>query len=176
MKSKANAVVTATMVDNGVEFVIAGVGKIRLDYAKLSAANLEYARFHGFKQRCVDAAALSRDTSTGKPAAPQEKFDAIKEIVDHYESGSTDWSMAGGEGGGKSLTIEAIARVNGTDYDTAEAQVATFAAAKHGGDVKKALAFLRTGARVMEAMDAIRKARAPKPVIDADAALSELSS
>lgn len=58
-----------------------------------STPNREYAELHGWKQRFVDAAALTRDPVTGKPASPADKFASIELLVDHYKSGSLDWAL-----------------------------------------------------------------------------------
>ena len=161
MKGKTGAVIGVTRLESGaIKIDVKDAGEVAFDPAKASAANREYAAFHGWKQRLVDAAALSRDTTNGAVASPADKLAAIKELVDHYESGSADWSRAGTGDGGKSLTLEAIARVQGCTYDEAEANVAAYAKKKFADDTKKALAFLRQGAKVMAAIDAIRKERA----------------
>lgn len=176
METKRKSVVTTQQRESGlIAFVVADIGEIVFDPKKAHVANRAYAEFHGWKQRHVDAAALSHDTTTGKAATPQEKYDAIKALRDHYESGVAEWSVAGGEGTGRSLIIEAIAKVKGLTYEEAVKTVEAFAVKSYAGDTKKALAFLRTGERVMAAMDEIRKSRAAKPAIDADAALAELA-
>lgn len=177
MKSriKSNSVVTTQLNEDGtLTFNVLGAGLIVFDPTKADQSNRLHAELHGWKQRISDAAAISRDEETGKPASPQEKLDAMRELVAHYESGLAEWSRVGQGGGGKSLTIEAIASIKGIEYDQAEEYVADFAAKKYAGDTKKALAFLRTGSRVAEKMEEMRKARMPAPKVDADAALDEL--
>ena len=177
MKPKSGSVVQCTLqADGNIKFDVIGAGELILHMDRVSVACKDYARFHGFNQRGVDAAALPCDTATGKPAPASEKYTAIKRIVDHLETGTEEWNMGGGEGGGKSITLEAIARVQGVTYEEAEARVEKHAKEKFEGDVKKTLAFLRTGARVMTAMDAIRKERTPAAKIDADEALDALKA
>jgi hypothetical protein len=67
-----------------------------LDLTKVSAECKTYAMFHGFKQRLVDVAAMSRDTKTGAAASAADKADAIADLIDHYETGSTEWSRKPG--------------------------------------------------------------------------------
>ena len=174
--AKANATIVVTQDEEGnIVFSVRDAGAVTFDYAKAHEDCRAYAEFHGWKQRISDAAALPCDTVTGQPANPADKLTAMRALVAYYESGAADWSRAGtGEGGGRSLTIEAIAKVKGYDYDGAEKMVAAFAAKSYAGDMKKALAFLRTGERVMAAMDEIRKARMGAPRIDADTTLDEL--
>jgi len=47
---------------------------------------------HGLVQRIQDRAAISRDPKTGKAAPPAEKLAAMKELVDYYNSGATEWN------------------------------------------------------------------------------------
>lgn len=175
MKQKSNSVVTVQQVEGKIAFNVLGVGILTFDPTKVDAANRTHAEFHGWKQRIVDGAAISRDTTTGQPATPKEKYDAMAELIAHYESGSAEWSRAGGGGGGKSITIEAIARVQNLSYEAAEAEVDAMAV-KRNEERKKTLAFLGTGARVMAAIKAIRDERMPTPVVDADEALDALKA
>lgn len=92
----------ATEQVTGVVFVVKDVGETKLELGKVSAANAERAKVHGFVQRCSDRAAISRDTKTGQPASPKDKFEAIKELVEHYNSGAEQWSTAREGGGGPS--------------------------------------------------------------------------
>lgn len=175
MKPKSNSVVTVQQGENGTILVqVLGAGLITFDPAKASEKVRAHAAFHGFKQRLADAAAMSRDPENGKAATPAEKEAAIRELAEWYMTGTDDWSRVGLGGGGKSITVEAIAAEKGIEYDAAEAMVEEFAEAKYGGDTKKALAFLRQGAKVAARIEEIRKSRLPAPKVDADAALAEL--
>ena len=176
MKVKTGSVIAVTREENGTILIrVKGQPDLRFDEQKASEANREYARFNGWKQRFVDVAALSRDTANGASASPAEKYSAIRELVDFYHEGGAEWSRTGTGEGQKSITLEAIARVKGYTYEEAEKLAEAVAKKSFEGDTKKALAFLRTGARVMEAMDAIRKERMPAPKVDADKALEELA-
>lgn len=86
----------------GIVFVVKDVGESELKLAQVSEANKVRAVVHGFTQRCSDRAAISRDTKTGKPASAKDKFDAIDELVQHYNSGAEVWSTAREGGGGPS--------------------------------------------------------------------------
>lgn len=63
-----------------------------LDLSRVSDANKTYATFHGFGQRVGDAAAMERAARGGRSASAQEKFDALSELVEHYNSGAESWS------------------------------------------------------------------------------------
>lgn len=75
-----------------VRFSVKGAGELVLDVAKIHTANRARAEMHGFVQRISDAAAMARDSKTGASATPQEKFAAMKRLVEHYGSGAEEWS------------------------------------------------------------------------------------
>lgn len=175
-KPKANSVITHQLLETGIlRFNVLGAGFVDFDRTKVHAANLERAALHGFIQRISDAAALSRNTTTGAPASPADKLAAMEELVEHYHSGAAEWKRTGtGTQGG--LIVRAIMRVKGLTFEAATQQVEAFAAKKHKGDTAAALRFLATGAQVMAAMDAIRQESRPAPKVDADEALGELAA
>ena len=179
-KPKSNSVIThlVTELDDGnmtITFNVRDAGEVVLNTSRLHDDIMQRAAVHGLIQRISDAAALSRDADTGKSASPADKLAAMQALVSHYETGTSEWKRAGtGEGGGKSITVEAIARVKQIPYETALDYVNRYAEAKFGGNGKKCLAFLRQSAQVIDAIAEIRKARTSGPKIDADAALSEL--
>lgn len=57
------------------------------------------AMLHGLKQKLVDAAAISRDPLTGKPATIDTKYTAVKEIFDRLTTPDGTWNKVRGEGG-----------------------------------------------------------------------------
>lgn len=77
-----------------VRFSVKDAGELVLDVAKVNAANRARAEMHGFVQRISDAAAMARDSKTGASATPQQKYEAMKRLVEHYVSGAEDWSPA----------------------------------------------------------------------------------
>lgn len=91
-KAKANSVITHHTERETITFNILGVGDIRFDISQAHRNNRESAEVHGWIQRISDAAAISRDPETGKPASAQDKFDAMSRLVAHYESGTSEWS------------------------------------------------------------------------------------
>lgn len=117
---KANQTIKATINKEAstITFTVKDAGEVVLDLGKVHADNLAYAALHGFKQRLADAAAMSCDTATGRSATPQEKYEAIKRLADHYMAGGAEWNVAreGGVGGGRvSYLAEALAQVKGLD-------------------------------------------------------------
>lgn len=101
-------------MDGGLILInVLGAGSLTFNPLKAHHAVRDYAAFHGFKQRFVDAAAMSRDTETGAPASPQEKYEAIEALVEHYESGTDKWSRVAEAGPKGGYLFEALCRVYG---------------------------------------------------------------
>ncbi len=163
-----------------VMFKTRGHADLTLHMDKISDRNKERAACVGFAQvRIVDAAAIPVARKDGSIIPEAEriemKYTKMRELIEFYETGTEDWTRVSEGGGGRSITVEAIAAIKGWTYEETEQYVEKFAVDKHEGDTKAALAFLRQGARVAEQIELIRKARMPKPKVDADAALDELT-
>lgn len=179
-KPKSNSIVTHTRNDaTGVlTFNVLGVGSFEFDPTKAAPVNREHAEYHGWLQRIVDGAAIPVADPEGNIVPKSErsrmKYAAMIRLRDHYESGAEDWSLAGGGGGARSITIEAIARVFECEYEEAVEMVERHAEKKYAGNTKTALAKLRAEPKVQAAMLAIRQERLPKPVLDADSELDSL--
>ena len=76
-----------------MEILVRGVDKpLRFHLERTSEQVRLYAMMLGFKNRIVDTAAKSFDTTTNKPASPQEKYDAMQAIIAHLESGTEQWA------------------------------------------------------------------------------------
>lgn len=96
--SRKNAIVAVGSYEDfvktgGIRFSVETVGSHVLVPARIARCNRERAEYHGWKQRCVDGAALKEG------ATAQEKFDKIGRQVTHFNSGSESWSVdrEGGE-------------------------------------------------------------------------------
>lgn len=164
-----------------VTFAVKGHDDLVLHMDKLHPDIVKRAALVGMAQvRIVDAAAVGMTDDEGN-IIPEDDRIALKHsrmaaLVEHYETGTAEWSRVGTGGGGRSITVEALARVVfAGDYERAESAVADYAAKKFDGDTKKALAHFREGKRVMDAMAAIRAERTGPAKVDADAALDELT-
>lgn len=111
--AKTPVVDVKRMDDGRLQISVLNAGSIVFDPTKAHADVRNYAAFHGFKQRFVDAAAMSRDTETGAPATPQEKYEAIEALVAWYESGTDKWSRVTEAGPRGGYLFEALCRVYG---------------------------------------------------------------
>ena len=137
----------------------------------VSAANMEYAAFHGIKQRVVDSAAIAWD-GIGERPTPADKYAEMVKIVDHLNSGSPDWNTTRGEGGGAigGVTLKALAAVQGMELDAMRARVAEVAE-KQGKTVKVKLAEYATMPAVIKKIVELRAAASP---VKADDLMAEL--
>ena len=102
---KSNSTISITHEGDALTFAVRDAGTLTLNLSRVSAAVRAMATIHGFKQRIADAAAIPRDTATGKPASPADKFAAMRALVEHYESGSEEWSIRKSGGGGQSTGL-----------------------------------------------------------------------
>jgi hypothetical protein len=140
-KKRANSILSQRVIDGNREYTVYGIGTLTLYPDKVSAVCRAYAMGHGFDQRVRDAAALSANRDTGKSATPQEKFDAMKRIVDHLNSGTDDWHIkvaAAPKGPDAGTIILAMVRALHKTVDEVEALLAA-TMAKRGVDRNGAL-------------------------------------
>lgn len=93
-KVKSNSVVSVELANGKLQFTVVGTGTPLVFNHHAAAASLrERAELHGWKQRISDAAAIPRDTETGASATPAEKRAAMQRLIEHYESGTEEWSL-----------------------------------------------------------------------------------
>ena len=129
------------------------------------------ALLHGLKQKLVDAAAISRDTATGRAATIVTKFDAVREIFDRItgaggETPSWNKPRAGGSGGQGGLLARAIARYKNVEVSAAKAYLDRLTDAQ-----KQAL---RVDPRIATIINELRAESAKPAGIDTDALLGGL--
>lgn len=127
--ARSNSVVSFTQNDDGTQTFKIGTQEITFHPDMVDPTLRARAELHGWKQRISDKAALSRDPKTGKSATPEQKFAAVRAIIEHYESGADKWEMerVGGNGGGRSdssYILQALANVQGVDAKTMAERVA----------------------------------------------------
>ncbi len=167
-KKRANSVITTAATDNGITFAVAGCGELELDVSKLSAEVQRAAMIHGLKQRIADAAALSRDDVTGKPAPAADKFDAMRELVDYYNSGTVEWNRPRASGGGVPsggiLLRAMVIAYPDVSRDDLKAKIA--------GWTKQEQAAVRASKKIKAIIDGFEKAATSD--IDADALLDSI--
>jgi hypothetical protein len=115
---------------------------INMHVSELSEEIRGQAMLHGLKQKLVDAAAISRNTDTGRSASIDDKFDAVNEVADRLLAGQWNKSRATGEAkaaGG--LLFKALCRMYAT-------KTPEFVRTFLDGKTKEEQAALRTNAKV----------------------------
>lgn len=154
------------------------VREIAFDLQRVHPANLGRAVVHGWNQRIPDAAAIGLADKDGQiiPRAERERIkgERMEDLCRFYEEGGEEWSRKPTGTGGRSITIEAFARVKDLSYEEAVERVEAHAARMFGGDRKKALAQIAESPKVQQAMHEIRAERTPKANIDADKVVDQM--
>lgn len=166
--------IEATVTDDGTLILEFRHGEtLRIHPESLAPEIQRAALLHGLKQKLVDAAAISRDTTTGRAATIATKFDAVKEIFDRItgaggEAPSWNKPRAGGAGGQGGLLARAIARYKGVEVAAAKAYLDRLTDAQ-----KQAL---RVDPRIAAIINELRMESAKPAGIDTDALLGGLDA
>ena len=164
--------IEATIEDDGTLVLEFRHGEVlRVHPEMLNPEIQRAALLHGLKQKLVDAAAISRDTATGRAATIATKFDAVKEIFDRItgaggETPSWNKPRAGGAGGQGGLLARAIARFKNVEVSAAKAYLDRLTDAQ-----KQAL---RVDPRIATIINELRMESAKPAGIDTDALLGGL--
>ena len=161
--------IEATVTDDGTLILEFRHGEtLKLHPEALTPEIQRAAMLHGLKQKLVDAAAISRDTATGRAATIQTKFDAVREIFDRITGENPSWNKprAGGAGGQGGLLARAIARYKNVALEQAKAYLDRLTDAQ-----KQAL---RVDPRIAAVINELRLETAKPAGIDTDALLSGL--
>lgn len=171
-KKRSNSVISVAIDGEDMIFRVLGQPDLILKTGNANSQLRERAMFHGFKQRVSDAAAIPADPTTGRPASASEKWEAMKQIVDHLNSGASEWNVKRAEGGRDTsgLVMHALANLKGKTITQLETQLGQMAA-KSGVEVKDLLKKLSQSADIIREIAAIKAARVN---VDADAMLAEL--
>lgn len=172
------SVVTVVQTEAGlVQVTVTGANEdgsdmiLTFDPTKAHAVVQAYAAFHGFKQRFVDAAAMSKDTKDGSAASPAAKAKAIKALIDWYETGTEKWSRIS-EGGPKGgFLYEALCKVYGHMKAPSEIRVWL------DGLSDKEQTALRMDDTIAPVIEALKAAKpAVKPNVDTKSLLNGLTA
>ena len=141
---------------------------LRLRPESLTPEIQRAAMIHGLKQKLVDAAAISRDTTTGRAATIATKYEAVREIFDRITGENPSWNKprAGGAGGQGGLLARAIARYKNVPVEAAKAYLERLTDAQ-----KQAL---RVDPRIATIINELRAESAKPAGIDTDALLGGL--
>lgn len=113
--AKANQVIDSRVDGDTITFFVAGAGQLAITLSELNDAVKEAAMLHGLRQKIADAAAIPRNTETGKSATAEEKLAAMTRVRDRLVGGDGEWNSRGeGDGtSGASLLARALAEATG---------------------------------------------------------------
>lgn len=98
---------------------VAGAGELRFDMSSVAGEIANQAMVHGFTQKICDAAAIPRDERTGRSASAQEKFEAMRVVMERLQAG--EWNARREGDGGDGLLARAIAEVRGREVEKVRA-------------------------------------------------------
>ena len=131
------------------------------------------ALLHGLKQKLVDAAAISRDPTTGRAATIATKYEAVREVFDRITGEAPSWNKpreGSGGGGAGGLLFRALCRMY-AGRQTPEAVKGYL-----DGLTDKQKQALRVDSRVAKIIEEIR-AESDRPTgVNTDALLAGLGS
>jgi hypothetical protein len=169
--TKRTPAVTATMDthENGADRLTLtfGNGKtLELLASDLSTDIARQALMHGLKQKLVDAAAISRNTDTGRPASVDDKYAAVKTVFDRLLAGEWNAAREGQATGG--LLLNALTRL----YPEKTADALREWLAKKSDAEKTAM---RKNPKVAAMIETIRAETGKAASVDTDALLDELN-
>lgn len=143
------------------------VAAIRLH--SLTPEILAQAALHGLKQKLVDAAAISRNPDTGKPASPDDKWAAVMEVYERITSPGGTWNKTreGGAGGSGGLLFRALVRMYPAKTPDALREYLD-------GKTDAEKTALRKNPKVAAVIDEIRAESGKAGAVDTDELLGEL--
>lgn len=109
-------------VGGTVTFTFEGLEPVVFNPAGMSEANQKYAMLHGMAARIGDNAAIQKSEENGFKVTEGMRREAVLELVEHYLSGSEDWSpRAKAKAKALNPALVAIAEKRGCTYAEAEA-------------------------------------------------------
>lgn len=172
-KPKANSIITHAIADQTIMFNVKGLGTIALDMTRLHPAIMQKAAIHGLIQRISDAAAMSRTDDEGRiiPEATlnEAKFEAMSALVNHYATGTSEWSRVSEAGPRGGILFKALCRMY---PERKPDEIREWL----DGQSKANQAALRASEKVRAAITAIEAEMVTaSPKVDTDALLADLT-
>lgn len=168
---KTNGIMEVAISGTSLQITVRDVpGTLVFDTTLASPECAAIAVMHGWKQRIADAAAIARDTKTGASATPEEKHEAMRALIEHYESGTTEWSRVASAGPKGGILFKALCRMYA---DQTPKQVREFL----DGISKREQAALRAVPNVKAVIEAIEAEDVEAgPKVDTAALLAKLGA
>lgn len=156
----------ATDVNTGMIVLTFSDGRtLAADVTMLTPDIQMEATLSGVKNKLIDAAAISRDTITGRSATLEDKYQAVREIFDRITSAAGTWnkirSGEGSSGATGGLFVRALMAMGNKTREAVQAHLDTL--------TKEQISALKANRRVIDKMAELR------PVsTDSDALLDSL--
>ena len=172
--TKRNAAISAAIVTNetdgrpcALHLKFANGEELAITASQLTNNVMEYAIFHGLKQKLVDAAAISRNPETGRAATVEDKYQAVRVVYDRLLAGQWNAAREGGSASG-GLLFTALCRMYAgrKTPDELKAFLADKCAAEKTA--------LRNYPRLAQIIEEIRAETGKAANIDTDGLLGEL--
>lgn len=154
--------------DTAAQFVLVDGTSIDIRLADLTDDIKHQLMLHGLKQKVADAAAIPRDTETGRSASDEDKIAAMRAVAGRIVAG--EWAARAGDGTAapRGLLHKALERLYPNKSREA---IAEFVA----GLDKKAQSALRMDPRVAPIIAGLRAEGAKTNGIDTDELLGGLA-
>lgn len=172
-KSTPAIIATVLATDDGTPYglrlTFAHGESLTMHATDLSPTIVAQAIVHGLKQKLVDAAAISRNTETGRAASMADKYNAVKEVYDRLLSGEWNKRREGGAGGSAGgLLFHALCRMY--DGNKTPDDIRTFLEGKTAAEK----AALRKNSKVAAIIEEIRAESVKGGDVSADELLADL--
>lgn len=168
--TKRNAAITTAITlgaCNALTLKFANGECLVLDIARVAQEVQNQAMLHGFKQKLLDAAALSRNPETGRTATIEDKYQAVRTVYDRLLAGQWNATREGGGPPG-GLLLQALCRM----YAGRKTQEELRAFLTEKSDAERTA--LRKNPRLATLIEAIRAEQGKATNIDTDELLGEL--
>ncbi len=165
--AKSNSVIETFVDGTMLTINVTGQDPIRVNALELAESVSLAATLHGLKQKICDAAAISRDPETGRPASTRDKYEAMRAVAERLLAG--EWNARRGDGtgtGGGGLLARALVRFTGKTPEAIREFLDGKSRAEH--------AALRANPKIAAIIDELRAERGGAGDVDTDEMLSEL--
>ena len=158
--------ISVTITGDVIDLQFANGNYIKFAASEMSHTICQQAMMHGFKQKLVDAAAMSCHPDTGRPATIDDKYAAVRAVYDRLLGGEWNKTREGGTTSG-GLLFRALCELYSTK--TPE-QIREFMDKKNPAEQ----AALRSVPKISVIIDRIKAESAKSSGIDTDELLGDL--
>jgi hypothetical protein len=161
------SVITTDVFNTTLTLNFSNGKELQLDVATLPQEMLMQAALHGMKQKLADAAAIKRDTVTGRSATVEDKFDAVKTVFDRITGQNPSWNAIreGVERATGGMFIRALMELTKKPKEVIDAQIGAYS--------KEQIAELKKNPKIVAIMQRMELEKA-QATNDSEAILSEL--